>query len=262
MMKKIKIGAVSLTIEAGATSGTKATDQGEKDYSDGGVEDFLLKLFRSKNPHKKVEDILRNNPSWPQLYHLSFARHNLLNWYPFKQTDSVLEIGAGCGALTGLFTASCGHVTALELTKRRATIIAERFRDAKNLDVVIANIMNWRTEKKYDYVIISGVLEYSGQFVDDETPYESFLKKAASYLKPDGCLILAIENKLGLKYWAGSREDHTWHFFDSIEDYPRQATKVRTFSRHELVELLSGVGLPNQNFYYPVPDMKLSLIHI
>ena len=36
-------------------------------------------------------------------------------------------------------------------------------------------------------------------------PFENFLKKIKSLLKPDGKLIVAIENKYGLKYWCGAR---------------------------------------------------------
>lgn len=36
-------------------------------------------------------------------------------------------------------------------------------------------------------------------------------KKISGYLKEDGKLLIAIENKFGLKYWAGS-EDHTGKF--------------------------------------------------
>ena len=42
------------------------------------------------------------------------------------------------------------------------------------------------------------------------------LQRVRSLLKPEGKLIVAIENQLGLKYFAGAPEDHlgqadVWH---------------------------------------------------
>ena len=36
-----------------------------------------------------------------------------------------------------------------------------------------------------------------------------FLIKIKQLLKPDGKLLIAIENQYGLKYWCGALEDHT-----------------------------------------------------
>ena len=72
-------------------------------------------------------------------------------------------------------------------------------------------------------------------------------------------MIIAIENKFGLKYWAGAREDHTGRNFDSIEDYPNDKG-IQTFGKHELTELLKSVGFSNTEYYYPMPDYKLPKI--
>ena len=69
-------------------------------YSDGAVEDQILEaLTAGKSP----EELLQNNDDWAVLYHLSDIRHNLLEWYDFRPEGSLLEIGSGCGAMTGLF---------------------------------------------------------------------------------------------------------------------------------------------------------------
>ena len=49
-----------------------------------------------------VEKILAEDDRWPGLYHFSPVRQNILGWYPFKKDASVLEIGAGCGAISGV----------------------------------------------------------------------------------------------------------------------------------------------------------------
>jgi len=64
-----------------------------------------------------------------------------------------------------------------------------------------------------------------------------------------------VENRLGLKYFAGARDDHTGRQFDGIEGYP--AGGPETFTRNELGQLLRAGGFTEQTFYYPYPDYKL-----
>jgi SAM-dependent methyltransferase len=227
-------------------------------YSDGDIEDKILKIFESKNPKEKIKMELVD-PSWPILYHLSLDRQNLLSWYPFISGGSLLEIGSGCGAITELFCQKLNKVTAVELTTRRARITAERCRDYNNLTIYAGNLNDIDLgEEKFDYVTLVGVLEYAGMFTDSGNPFEDFLKKASGYLKDTGTLIIAIENKFGLKYWTGIREDHTGKLFDSIEGYP-ESQAIMTFGIEELKNLLLSAGLNKQDFYYPYPDYKLPL---
>ena len=88
-------------------------------YSDGDIEETLLKMAQEG---KSFEDLPEDEVSFPMVYHFSGLRENILSWYPLKETDSVLEIGAGCGAITGMLCRKAGHVTSVELSKRRADI--------------------------------------------------------------------------------------------------------------------------------------------
>ncbi|MGI6476115.1 MAG: hypothetical protein ACOX0P_03515 [Candidatus Dojkabacteria bacterium] len=104
----------------------------EQTYSDGDiVENQILEFFKEKKTSKDIKQYIKDNPSWPIKYHLSPDRHNLLSWYNFKKKESLLEIGGGCGALTGLFLDKGLNVTTVELSKRRANIIRERFKDRR-----------------------------------------------------------------------------------------------------------------------------------
>jgi hypothetical protein len=75
-------------------------------------------------------------------------------------------------------------------------------------------------------------------------------------LNPNGSLYLAIENQLGLKYFAGYPEDHLGVRMASIEDQYRQDTVV-TFGRKELGDRLASAGLPHHEWWFPFPDYKL-----
>ena len=176
---------------------------GQDQYSDGDIENDLLQLIMEE---PDVEKILAEDDRWPVLYHFSPVRQNILEWYPFKKDASVLEIGAGCGAISGVLCRNAKHVTSVDLSKRRSLINANRNKEYDNLTIMVGNFNDVVLKEKYDYITLIGVLEYAGYYTDDEHPFEAFLKKISGYLKEDGKLLIAIENKFGLKYWAGSRE--------------------------------------------------------
>ena len=75
-------------------------------------------------------------------------------------------------------------------------------------------------------------------------------------LLEDGKLLLAIENKFGLKYWAGCPEDHTGIYFDGLEGYKNTESRVRTFSKEEINKIIFEAGFNKTEFYYPFPDYK------
>jgi len=219
-------------------------------YSDGSqIEREMLELAQ------KGDVDWFNDGRWPVVYHFSHLRHNILNWYPFMENCRILEIGAGCGALTGLLCEKGAHVTAIELTSIRAQINYERHKHYDNLDIVIADFGTYQTEEKYDYIIVNGVLEYAAFMFKQEDPYKGFLEHAQSMLAENGIILLAIENRIGLKYFAGSREDHTGQWYSGINNYSKNE-KVRTFTKNELEYRVDSAGLIIQKFYYPYPDYK------
>jgi len=224
-------------------------------YSDGDIEDELLEIVKQTDDYS---DILANDNRWPILYHLSPIRQNIINWYPFKDNASCLEIGGGCGAITGALCDSLNEVKVVELSKRRATINFERHKNYDNLEIIIANLNDIKFDKKFDYITLNGVLEYAGSFTKTDEPYKDFLKQIKKYLKADGKLIIAIENRYGLKYFSGAKEDHTAKVFDGITGYIGN-DNIRTFGKRELEELLTMSGYPSQEFYYPHPDYKMPL---
>lgn len=224
-------------------------DEFQKKYSDGSIEEEMLDLIQ------KGDIDWYKDTRWPIVYHFSHLRQNILNWYPFTIEDDLLEVGSGCGALTSLFCEKCHSVTSVELTERRASINFNRNKQYNNLEIIVGNFSEIKYEKKFDYIIVNGVLEYAA-FMFEDRPYESFLKKLKSLLKPTGKILLAIENRLGLKYFSGSKEDHNAIYFSGINNYRKDNSLIRTFSKSELVEMIQKAGLNISHFYYPYPDYK------
>jgi len=226
--------------------------QNDDKYTDGDIEDVIFKMVQS---NIKISDLKPKEVSYPILYHLSEVRENILNWYPFKKTETALEVGAGCGAITGLLCRKMKKITSVELSKRRATINYLRHKEYDNLEILVGNLNDMTLEDKFDYIILNGVFEYAISFTQGDTPYETFLQAMSRFLKKDGRIIIAIENRLGLKYFSGAAEDHTELYFLGLNNYENY-NLVRTFSKTEIEEVLKRVGFAHQEFYYPYPDYK------
>ena len=230
--------------------------QGTDLYSDGDeAENRILEIVKAG---KSLNDLETEKVSWPILYHLSPLRENICNWYPFQKDGRILEIGAGCGAITGALCRNGAEVCSVDLSLRRSTINYERHKDYENLHLYVGNLNEIVFEEAFDYVIVNGVLEYAGLFTDSEKPFHTFLENIRKYLKPDGRLLLAIENRFGLKYFAGAEEDHLGKAYTGIRGYEEEKG-IQTFSKSELTYLLSESGFEYSHFFYPYPDYKFPL---
>jgi 2-polyprenyl-3-methyl-5-hydroxy-6-metoxy-1,4-benzoquinol methylase len=221
------------------------------------IENELYRRFKANPNYGQLPEIRRFKSSAEE-YHLSPARHNLLKWYPFNPEGKALEVGSRCGALTGLLCDKLKKVIALEYSDKSALVAAQRHSEHSNLEVIVGGLQDFECEERFDYIIVIGMLEYAGLFYEGKNPYESFLTRLRSMLNPNGELILAIENKIGLKYICGAPEGHTGRIFDSVHSYA-YSNKVRTFSKKELTDLFHTAGYQSLSWYYPLPDHKLPI---
>jgi len=233
---------------------------GEDLYSDGKIEDELLEIAKNYE-EKELNQVIAQRKNWPILYHFSHIRQNIVEWLPITREDRVLEIGSGCGAITGALAKKSRSVTCIELSKKRSHINAYRNQKEENVNILVGNFQD--IEKnisvQYDYITLIGVFEYSAGYIGGDTPYVDMLKNIRKHLAPGGKIVIAIENRLGLKYWAGCTEDHAGVYFEGLEGYPH--TKgIRTFSKKELETVINNAGDFQTDFYYPYPDYKFPMV--
>ena len=230
----------------------------ESAYSDGAdVEARLLVVVsQAKDRGTFSPELAGAISDWPSEYHLSRARHCLVRPLGIRARDKVLELGCGCGAVTRYLGEIGANVVAVEGSLARARVAAERSRDLPNVRVVVDDLLRFDTEETFDWVFLIGVLEYAAVFSTGENPFEHYLRSVSRYRAPGGRVVVAIENKLGLKYFNGCGEDHVGAPYFGIQDLYGTRTP-RTFGRKELVRQLATAGLPRTYFYYPFPDYKL-----
>ncbi len=204
------------------------------------VERRLLGLIKTYGADGKA--ILGANPKLEYLYALSPQRENLLEWYPFRAEGTLLQVGSDFGALTGLYARKVSRVDVLDPSW--ANLEINRLRHAQqdgcqNINYVQGTLSEYLSQAKerYDYILIIGDLEQD-ELSEEESAAQ--IGAAKELLKPDGELIAAVSNPLGIKYWAGAAKDS------------------HSLSKDSLIKWLTdGKDAGSLEFYYPMPDYKL-----
>lgn len=227
-------------------------------YSDGSEQEHHLYeiLTGLKDLSTFSEELRSSITDWASEYHFNRARHCLLRPLGIKPGDRVLELGCGCGGITRYLGELGAKVISIEGSTARAKVAAERCRDLPNVQVVVDDLLKFESDEPFDWVLIIGVLEYSPIYGDPPDPVNHYLRSAARHMTPAARLVVAIENKLGLKYFNGCEEDHLGVPFLGVQGlYPPKGP--RTFGRQELSSHLNNAGLSHQRFLFPFPDYKL-----
>lgn len=218
----------------------------------------------------KVEDNLENSIKkwidgyeetempWEQMNKEEFEqlftdRGFLLAWYPFNKDAEILEIGGGVGALTGILCKKAKKVVTVEKKQKRAEIIKRRYKNVQNLEVVHANYINLSYQKKFDYIVVHDIFGYVKKYIKKESPYEYFFSCLIGMLKDNGIILLATENRLGVKYFSGAIEDYSNKFFVGLDNFDGYDV-IHTPTKKELQTWMESCGLFHYKFYYPFPN--------
>ena len=130
---------------------------------------------------------------------LAEFKKNILLWYPFKNEASLLCVGLN----------------------------VQEFEDELSANFKKISFEAPNEDEKYDY--ITYIKEYDDNFSED-------IKKYKDYLKEDGKLLIAINNKFGLKNWNTTNDLNCG------------------ISQNELKQILSEEGKYNLKFYYVYPS--------
>ena len=228
------------------------------DYSDGVSTERNLDRILSGDVDLSSDsyELQQRITDWPSEYHLSTRRAQLLKGFQYNRNGNILEIGCGCGAITRFLGERFDSIISIEGSMNRAQLARKRTKDMDNVSILCAPFQDISFKKKFDIVFCIGVLEYAGTYVDSDDPYQDILNECSNILKPDGVLVLALENQFGLKYFFSSREDHTGLKLEGLEGYPRSGNRVRTFGYKEIKDRLL-VNFNDIHFYFPYPDYKI-----
>ncbi len=181
----------------------------------------------------------------------------ILRWYEFKEESMVLYLGKPEDPLAELFR-----------ERGLMTVCREPLESVDDA---------WTVENRgcFQYVVAVVKLE------EEQDPVR-YLKAWRQLLKPDGCLLLGMNNRLGLRYFCGDRDPYTGRNYDGIENYRDRVSvagrkwkyeardggeqegrkgedgrwKGRCYSRHEIKEMLHESGYEAVKLFSVLPDLE------
>ena len=223
------------------------------------------------------KDALEKIPEEKREELISYGSDETRGWWRYllpgrHHTGTVLDIGAGLGAVTFSLANSGYEVVAVDSVIERTTFIKARIDQDKvdNVQTACASALALPfPENSFDIVILNGVLEWLG--LSDTTLSPDKVQKKAliniyNLLKPGGLLYLAIENRISAIYFLGFKDPHSGLRFTTL--MPRIAahlyarvkkkTGYRTYiySKFGYHKMLKRAGFKEIQFFLPLPSYR------
>lgn len=162
-------------------------------------------------------------------------RQSLIEWYPIKAQDNMLLINGQDSCIDELMDKRCNLTLSDDLKALQSQI----------------------DKQKYDLILM---YDLYGFCLDNGIAIKDLIDMLLQLKDSEGKLFLALENKLGMKYWAGCQEEQKGGYFIGIEDYGIWEESIRPLSKKELEQLLDNLTGCQYEFYYPYPDYKYPTI--
>ena len=214
-------------------------------------EERLLRIAEGTSA-KEASLLFLQKQDWDVIRGFHPQRENAAGWLPMKKTDRVLEIGAGCGAVTGRLCRNTGKVTALTASKTLAEAIRVRHAGKGNLTVETGAVLAYLKDisERFDWIVVSDEQEL---FRDEE----ALLALLKDRLLPDGKLVLGFYNPYGLMFLSGCADPESGVLFGSLEGNAAGKDGANAYQGSRALgpvkEALWRAGFDRVRTFYPFP---------
>ena len=177
-------------------------------------------------------------------HELSNIRKNILEWYDFNKTSSVLEINMQNGIITDLLCRKFDKVKSVAFSKKHVETIASKLNKYDNLEIIVSSLDDIKFSEKFDYITFIGGIEnlnkiYSGNFRD-------LLILLKGLINEDGHILIAVDNAMSCKRIVGGVDNYSLVPFE----------KITGITRKKIID--DSQGILNSSIYYPLPDYKIT----
>lgn len=214
------------------------------------MESWEQRLVSALKTGKDWQQILREERDGRFLYCLSPLRTNLIRWMSADPHSRVLEVCGGHGELTGFLAETAGEVCSMYASPSAEAAAREKNRVFSNIRYLTAeDLRDLPNNERFDRIYVipepdelqayDQVLLYPGDPSGDSAPadrLEEALRYYRGWLKEDGILIWAADNREGMRVLAGANPGR-------FSLYPADAFAIP-----------EKAGFHSVQTYYPYPD--------
>ena len=150
-----------------------------------------------------------------------------------KNSD-VLDIGCGLGRFSFISAQTARHVVGLDMTKKAISCakVMQKALNINNIDFVLSTIEDFPTDKKFDFILLSGTLEH---IID----VDNFFDKVKKLLKPSGVFITDSPSEFNFR---GVFHASLWKLFN----FPMTLTDVRIVTPNFIKDICKKYDLKLQ----------------
>lgn len=151
---------------------------------------------------------------------LADVKENMMKWYPFRAEGNCLILGNMDFYMVEGIRQCVAKVT-----------------ESKLPDELLSG-------EKFDYILIYECLS------------PELLHEVKKRLLPGGKILVFSDNRIGLRYFSGSRNLYTDRYFSGLNGGD-SARKIKSYTRKEICAMLDSEGDWNYKFYYLYPDQTI-----
>jgi SAM-dependent methyltransferase len=181
-------------------------------------------------------------------HQFSRLRANLVEPLNLGPGLRVLDVGAGSGVLARHAADAGAEAVALEPSSDLAAAARARGEGAVGtMDVVEADVGSFEDPNGFDVVLAVDVLDAGGD-------PEALLRRLRELTRPDGVLVVAVDNPFALRYLLGYNEDA--HGREPWAAVPGHGT----MHRRPLAAALDRAGFGAQRWLSAFPDHRLAKV--
>jgi SAM-dependent methyltransferase len=229
------------------------------EYEDSAVQSYappvpeqLLEDLGSIPEGADISTLIREKNSYEYLYHLTHLAANPVKFTPFSGKDRVLELGGGCGTVTGALADRAAEVTSVVLTRAEAEVNAYRNRNRSNVTLYVGapSAVLPHLSGRFDVITIL----HAPKLAAADEGLDGLLRLAGSLLAPGGRILLTASNRIGLKFFAGN-QDASGSYFQNLEGRGKVVLPLRS----EWERLLLKSGFSEVRIYNPYPDERFPI---
>ena len=186
------------------------------------------KITEIRNSGRDVEAVLAGEKDSELLYAASPIRQNLVSW--LDVTGKKVFVA---GDTSGILAEKFSQMGAKEVSE----VVLEDFK----------KIFATNDSEKYDLIFILGGADENCKAVSEK-------------LSEDGRLIIAVDNKLGIRQWSRMNDVISNQVNTLPGDESNENSNQKLYLESEIDKLMSDAGLTVLDTYYPVPDMTFPRI--
>jgi 2-polyprenyl-3-methyl-5-hydroxy-6-metoxy-1,4-benzoquinol methylase len=272
-MLSFRHGQETITLQPGGSWSSRQQGETYRDTAADTLHTIIDEVTAGRPWREAVAQRYEQAQPWLHRIVTSPARSRFFWEFPPAPGSRVLDIGAGWGQIALPLAKNHGaDVTALEPTPERLGFIraaAAQEGVTGRLRYIEADFLELEFDPVFDLACCIGVLEWVPRFRPGEprTLQLDFLRRIRATLKPGGRCCVGIENRLGLKYLLGARDDHTGQSGISCLDAALAARKhlaatgqelrAFTYTLAEYGAMFREAGFSRMETYAAFPDYKL-----